>query len=83
MEQIATGDVTERTSGASEETWELVLDCSACVTGPTEACSDCLVSYVLDGAGQAIVYDADEERTLRSLARAGLIDDVRYRRETG
>ncbi|HVL32486.1 MAG TPA: hypothetical protein VM600_02780 [Actinomycetota bacterium] len=62
----------------------LVLDCGDCVMQASAACSDCIVSYLVDREpGQAVVFDADEERALRSLTRAGLVPDVRYRRRTG
>jgi hypothetical protein len=62
----------------------LVIDCSSCPnrTG-AEACSDCLVAYILDRPDGAIVFDAAEERALRALRDGGLLPDVRFGRQTG
>lgn len=75
--------VDKRTPVADRDAWEIVIDCSACPIGRTEACADCIVAFVHEGAGEAVVYDVEEERALRSLARAGLLQDVRYRAESG
>jgi len=55
------------------------IDCGDCVMQGTEACDDCLVSFVLGrDADDAVVIDADEERALRSLSRAGLVPAIRH-----
>lgn len=61
----------------------LVLDCSECTMQGTSACEDCVVSYLLDRDGGAVVFDADEERALRALSDGGLVPAVRFERRTG
>lgn len=61
----------------------LILDCNDCVMQGTDACSDCVVAYVLERDEGAVVFDVAEERALRSLAQAGLVPDVRYQSKTG
>ena len=61
----------------------LVIDCSDCAMRGTEACEDCLVSYILDRPEGAVIFDAAEERALRSLRDGGLLPDLRFGRLTG
>lgn len=61
----------------------LVLDCNECVMQGTDACDDCVVSFLLDRPDGAVVFDVTEERALRSMNRAGLLPEVRYKRRTG
>lgn len=42
-----------------------------------------MVSFILDRSDGAIVFDAAEERALRSLRDAGLLPEVRLERATG
>jgi len=57
------------------------IDCGDCALQGTDACDDCLVSFVLGrDPDDAVVFDADEERALRSLARAGLVPALRHTR---
>jgi hypothetical protein len=58
----------------------LVIDCSDCVVRRTDACDDCIVSFVLDRPGGAVVFDAAEERALRALRDGGLLSGVRIQR---
>lgn len=66
-----------------EETPSLVLDCDSCSMQGTDACDDCVVTFILDRRDGAVVFDAAEERAVRSLGRAGLVPGVRFRRRTG
>lgn len=61
----------------------LVLDCDTCAMQGTDACGDCVVTYILDRRDGAVVFDAAEERAVRSMTRAGLLPDVRYSHRTG
>ena len=46
----------------------------------TEACGDCVVSFILGREpGDAVVVDADEERALRALGDEGLVPRLRHR----
>jgi len=45
----------------------------------TDACSDCVVSYICDrDPDEAVVFDAAEERALRALSRSGLVPPLRH-----
>jgi hypothetical protein len=48
----------------------------------TEHCKDCVVQAVIapNPRRGAIVVDAEEERAIRELAKAGLIPEIRMRR---
>ena len=61
----------------------LVLDCDECKMQNTQACDDCVVTYILDRRDGAIIFDAAEERAIRSLGRAGLVPEVRFNARTG
>ena len=61
----------------------LIIDCKECLNGSDEHRADCIVSFILDRPKGAIVFDAAEERALRSLRDGGLLPKVRLRRETG
>jgi hypothetical protein len=59
----------------------MLIQCSNCVMQHTSHCDDCIVSALLEPTPRqgAIVVDADEERALRELARAGLIPEIRMK----
>jgi len=55
------------------------ISCDDCVLQDTEACDDCLVSFVVShDPDDALVFDAEEARAVRLLARGGLVPDLRY-----
>jgi hypothetical protein len=57
----------------------MLIDCFECVMRATDACDDCVVTFVMDREpGEALVIDADEERAVRMLARAGLVPRLRH-----
>ena len=57
----------------------LTIDCFECVMRATAACDDCVVSFVVGREpGEALVIDADEERAVRMLAKAGLVPRLRH-----
>lgn len=59
----------------------LVIDCSDCSLRATDACSDCLVTFICDReVDEAVVIDVAEERALRLLSDSGLVPPVRHRR---
>lgn len=62
---------------------EFVLDCSACERYETGDCDDCVVAYLLDRPEGAVVFNAAEERAIRSLSRAGLLPDATFKRRVG
>lgn len=62
----------------------LMIDCSGCPDRIGDAeCDDCLVSFILDRAGDAVVFDVAEERALRALSAGGLLPAARFKRRTG
>ena len=60
----------------------LSIECEACVMRHSDHCSDCIVSVLHDPSPRRVplVVDADEERALRELAKAGLIPEIRMRK---
>ncbi len=57
----------------------IAISCDDCTLRETEACDDCLVTFVLGREpDDAVVVDAEEERALRSLSRAGLVPKLRF-----
>lgn len=56
----------------------MVIDCEECVMNGTSACDDCMVTFLVGrDRGEAVVFDADEERDLRLLQQEGLIPKLR------
>jgi hypothetical protein len=59
----------------------LTISCDDCMLQGSDACADCIVSFVLDhDEGEAIVIDAAEQRAVRLLHDAGLVPALRHRR---
>ena len=56
----------------------MLISCDDCRMQGTDACEDCVVSYIVDRPEGAVVFDAAEERALREMNRAGLLPDVRW-----
>jgi hypothetical protein len=55
------------------------IDCDECVMAGTNACDDCVVSFILRREpGEALVIDAEEERALRTLQGGGLVPELRH-----
>ena len=55
----------------------LTIDCDCCALRNTDACDDCVVSFLLEREpDDAVVIDADEARAMRMLERAGLVPDA-------
>ena len=65
-------------------TLPLVIDCEQCVMQHTDACDDCVVTFICSREpGDAVVVDVEEFRALRLLSDAGLVPELRHRRRTG
>ena len=62
----------------------LRIDCDDCVMVGTDACSDCIVTFLCtkDDRG-AVVIDVQEVRALRLLQQGGLAPALRHRRAHG
>ena len=62
----------------------LTISCDDCAMQHTEACDDCLVSFICNREpGEALVIDAGEARAVRLLAGAGLVPKLRHVRASG
>ncbi len=62
----------------------LTVDCDCCALRNTDACDDCVVSFLLEREpDDAVVIDADEARAMRMLERAGLVPTLRFSTQTG
>ncbi len=60
------------------------VSCDDCCLQETDACEDCLVSFVLDREPEdAVVIDVEEARALRLLTRAGLVPALRFSSRVG
>ena len=58
----------------------IVIDCQTCVVRDTDACSDCMVTYLCrDEPRSAVVFDLAEWRAVRVLSDAGLVPTLRHR----
>jgi hypothetical protein len=60
----------------------LVIDCDTCVMQESDACADCVVSFLLDRdsvENTAVVLDLNEIRALKALGDAGLVPTLRHR----
>ena len=55
------------------------ISCDDCELQGTDACEDCLVSFVLGREpDDAVVVDVEEARAMRMLSRAGLVPGLRH-----
>jgi hypothetical protein len=56
----------------------MLIDCADCVMQATDACEDCIVTFLLDRPEGAVVFDVEQERALRTLQDAGLAPPSRF-----
>jgi len=57
----------------------LRLSCDDCVMHETDACEDCVVTFICSRQpDDAVVLNLDEQRALRRLAASGLVPEVRH-----
>jgi hypothetical protein len=62
----------------------LTIDCECCELQGTDACEDCVVTFLLGREpDDAVVIDADEARAMRMLERAGLAPSLRFSTRAG
>ena len=62
----------------------LTIDCDECAMQGTDACADCVVTFICSREpGEAVVVDVAEERAIRLLSGAGLLPELRHVRRTG
>ena len=58
----------------------LVIDCQTCVVRATDACDDCIVTFLCDAPEwEPVVVEAPTARVLRLLQSEGLAPENRYR----
>jgi len=58
----------------------MLIDCDTCVMQGTEACGDCVVTFIYGREpGDAVVIDVEEERVIRRFTRVGLLPTLRHR----
>jgi hypothetical protein len=63
---------------------ELIIDCDWCALQGTDACGDCVVTFLLEREpDDAVVIDADEARAMRMLEKAGLVPTLRFSSRAG
>ena len=68
----------DRQRPAGEPTF--TIDCEQCCMQGTDACSDCVVTYVCSREpGDALIVDLGEYRALEMLAESGLVPTLRHR----
>jgi len=62
----------------------LHIDCDECVMRATNACDDCVVSFIVGREpGDAIVVDVAEQCALKALGEAGLVPRLRHQARAG
>ena len=62
----------------------LEVDCGTCVMRDTDACDDCLVTYICDREPtDAVIITIDELRAMRTLSDAGLVPGLKHQQRTG
>ncbi len=62
----------------------LLISCTDCVMEGTDACADCVVTFLCEREpGEAVIIDVAEVRALRLLEAGGLAPGLRHRRRTG
>ena len=61
-----------------------VISCDDCVMQHSDACDDCVVTFICNREpDEAVVIDAAEARAVRMLGDAGLVPRLRQVRRTG
>ena len=64
-----------------DETDEVLrIDCAECALEGTDACGDCVVTWLVDHDDGVVVVDLAEVRALRALQHGGLVPELRHRR---
>ncbi len=57
----------------------LHIDCDSCVMAGTDACDDCIVTFIVNRpARDAVMVDGDQVDALHRLADAGLVPGSCY-----
>lgn len=68
----------------SDPSEPLTIDCDRCVMQHTEACEDCIVTFICSREpNEAVLIDVGELRALRLLNESGFVPRLRHERRTG
>ncbi|MHB8246352.1 MAG: hypothetical protein ACYDGN_13565 [Acidimicrobiales bacterium] len=60
------------------------ISCDECSLEATEACDDCVVSFLLGPpTAEAVVVDVMEARAMRLLHQVGLVPELRFEQRVG
>lgn len=55
------------------------ISCTDCTMQHTDACDDCIVTFICSREpDDAVIIDVAEERAVRMLIRSGLVPDLRH-----
>lgn len=74
-------DDAQRASQELASAQPIEVDCDTCVMRATDACGDCLVTYICDREpDEAVIITIEELRAMRTLSEAGLVPDLKHRR---
>jgi hypothetical protein len=60
----------------------LTISCDECRMQHTEACGECVVSFICDRDPTGFVADVAEVRALKLLGRTGLVPPLQHQRRT-
>lgn len=73
-------DVLVVTGGWEDVAMTLTISCDTCSMRSTDACGDCVVTFICDRQpDDAVIIDVSEQRALRLLGRSGLVPVLRHR----
>ncbi len=62
----------------------ITISCGDCRLQGTDACADCVVTFICGREpDEAVIIDAEEERAVRLLGQAGLVPRLRHLRRSG
>lgn len=63
----------------SDDQAGLTIDCDQCRMQYTDACGDCLVTFLCGAESEhEVVIDGDEARALQVMADAGMVPQLRH-----
>jgi hypothetical protein len=64
---------------STETTPAVTIDCEACAVQYSDACDDCIVSYLVShDQGSPVILNHDEKHAVDLLADAGLVPPSRF-----
>jgi len=60
----------------------LVIDCDTCIARYTDACDDCVMSFLVRDTADAVVIDLSEARALKALGDGGLVPHLKHQADS-